>query len=357
MKILRLTTLLDFGGQERKYISFTESKNLLNHQYVFGAIGYGGNAEKILRERGFEVHILNRNFSIRNLSNIWAVYQLIKKVKPDVVHTAAAEANFHGILAAKLAGVKYIIGEEIGIPNHSKNAQFIFRQIYKAAQQVICVSAAVKNHLVKIKEIPEEKGVVIYNPAESPDFIKHRITDQFNIVYVGRLEKVKNVEALIKAFSRIFQTNAILTLVGDGRERKNLENLARELKIEKNVQFVGFATDPHEYLQSADLFVLPSFSEGFGIAAVEAMLMRVPVLCSNVGGIPEFVEHEKTGWLFNPNNLEELSAKLKEVMEMDPTSLEEIGINGYKSVKEVFTKKKYVENLEKLYETRYEAKK
>ena len=70
MKILRLTTLLDFGGQEKKYISFTEKPEILSYDYEFAAIGFGGNAERTLRERGFVVHILNRNFSIRNLSNI-----------------------------------------------------------------------------------------------------------------------------------------------------------------------------------------------------------------------------------------------------------------------------------------------
>src|SRR5690606_13205448 len=105
MKVLRLTTLLNFGGQEKKYISFTEFPELLEFDYEFAAIGYGGHAEIVLKERGFQVHILNKNFSVKNLSNIWSVYKLIKKLKPDVVHTAAAEANFHGIIAAKLAGV------------------------------------------------------------------------------------------------------------------------------------------------------------------------------------------------------------------------------------------------------------
>src|SRR5690606_18228881 len=142
---------------------------------------------------------------------------------------------------------------------------------------------------------------------------------------------VKNVEMLIKAFSGISQKHKVLTLVGDGRERENLEKLVKELNIQENVKFVGFATNPHHYLKSADLFVLPSFSEGFGIAAVEAMLMKIPVLCSNVGGIPEFVEDKKTGWLFNPNNLDELSLKLKQIIEMSPISLHEIGIKGYNS--------------------------
>gem|GEM_PF-3709976 len=69
MKILRLTTLLDFGGQEKQYLSFTEQPELLKHHYVFAAIGFGGNAEETLRKRGFEVHILNQPFAIKNMSN------------------------------------------------------------------------------------------------------------------------------------------------------------------------------------------------------------------------------------------------------------------------------------------------
>lgn len=351
MKVLRLTTLLDFGGQERKYISFSENKAFLHHQYVFAAIGYGGNAERILKERGFEVHILNRQFAIKNLSNIWAVYQLIKRVKPDVVHTAAGEANFHGIIAAKLAGVKTIIGEEIGIPSHSNTAQKIFRWVYRLADTIVCVSKAVKKHLVLIGEIPENKGLVVYNPAHAPSFTERIVSnDFFHIVYVGRLEKVKNVDTLLKAFSKLNQQQLRLTIVGEGRERANLEQLCEDLSISEYINFVGFSNDPHQYLATADLFVLPSYSEGFGIAVVEAMLMKVPVLCSNVGGIPEFVKDNENGWLFNPRNEEELVNKLNDIANKDKKEITEIGIKGFNDVNNVFTMKQYVQNLENLYE-------
>jgi glycosyltransferase involved in cell wall biosynthesis len=351
MKILRLTTLMDFGGQERKYISFTENSNILNHHYVFAAIGYGGNAEKLLKERGFEVHILNRNFSIKNISNIWAVYQLIKRVNPDIVHTAAGEANFHGIIAAKLAGVKIIIGEEIGIPSHSKIAQRFFKQVYSFAKKVICVSEAVKRHLNEIGEIITEKGVVIYNPANAPtDSHLYSDPNVFNIVYVGRLEKVKNVEMLLHAFNKIDNTNIHLTIVGEGRERENLEGITNHFSLNENVTFTGFSQNPHQFLEGADLFVLPSFSEGFGIAVVEAMLMKVPVLCSNVGGIPEFVKDNENGWLFNPLKEDELVEKLNTILAKNKIDLREIGLKGYNDVNNVFTVEKYVENLENLYE-------
>lgn len=351
MKVLRLTTLLDFGGQERKYLSFTENSELLHYQYVFAAIGYGGNAGKLLKDRGFEVHILNRPFAIKNLSNIWVVYRLIKKVKPDVVHTAAGEANFHGIIAAKLAGVKTIIGEEIGIPSHSKMAQKVFSWVYILADKIVCVSKAVKDYLVSIGEIPADKGEVVYNPAHAPSVDnRHAHPEHFSIVYVGRLEKVKNVETLLTAFSKLHNDKVHITIVGDGRERNALEQLCKDLSIVERVKFVGFSKDPHQYLSSADLFVLPSFSEGFGIAVVEAMLMKVPVLCSNVGGIPEFVVDNENGWLFNPLDEGELVDKLNTIIGKDKNELRKMGLKGFSDVNNVFTLKKYVENLEDLYE-------
>lgn len=349
MKILRLTTLLDFGGQERKYISFTETPELLNFEYEFAAIGFGGNAEETLRKRGFEVHILNQPFAIKNISNIWKVYQLIKKVKPDIVHTAAAEANFHGIIAARLAGVKYVIGEEIGIPNHSSAAQKVFRWVYKLADKVIGVSKSVKDHLVKTGEISENKGVVIYNPVSIPKSFPKISSEFFQIVYVGRLEKVKNVATLIQAFAKIQNSNSTLTIVGDGRERTGLESLAKDLKIEDRVVFTGFQAEPSQFLSQSDLYVLPSYSEGFGIAAVEAMFLKVPVLATSVGGVPEFINHGENGWLFNPNSVEDLVEKLTYILSLNTDDRASIGNKGFEDVSNRFTVEKYIENLETLY--------
>lgn len=350
MKILRITTLLDFGGQEKKYISFTEKPELLKNEYIFAAIGYGGNAEKILKERGFVVHILNKKFAIINISNIWSVYQLIKKLNPDVVHTAAAEANFHGIIAAKLAGVKVIIGEEIGIPNHSPSAQKVFGLVYKLASKLICVSKSVKNHLINIGEITDSKGIVLYNPVSVAKAFPKLESEKFQIVYVGRLEKVKNVETLLRAFAKVNNENLQLTIVGEGRERQNLERLVQELKTEGQIIFKGFQTEPSKFVCDADLYVLPSYSEGFGIAAVEAMFQKVPVLCSNVGGIPEFVIHGENGWLFNPQSVDDLVSQLKVIISMEKETRIAIGTRGFNDVINQFTVEKYIKNLEEIYE-------
>lgn len=353
MKIVRLTTLLDFGGQERKYISFAKMKGILQHEYIFSAISYGGHAEEFIKEQGFEVKIFNRNPAIRNISTIITLYKWFKSIKPDVVHTAAAEANFHGVIAAKLAGVPYIIAEEIGFPSHSKKARLVFKCCYYLTDNVVCVSKAVKDFLISIGELQSSKAVVIYNPVITPlSLEKSTLVDgKFKIVSVGRLEKVKNMQLLIETFATLqLQDKATLTIVGDGRERLYLESLISQYQLEGSVSITGFSSTPEEYVTSADLFILPSLSEGFGIAVVEAMLQKVPCLCSKVGGIPEFIEDGISGWLFDPNDKVEFSQKLSQCINMKEEVRNEIAEKGFDSVNGVFTLEKYVNVLEDLYE-------
>jgi glycosyltransferase involved in cell wall biosynthesis len=350
MRIVRLTTSLDFGGQEKKYISFTNIKNRLLNQYVFAAIGRGGYAEQNLKTKGFEVYIFNRNPSVVNFFNIFILYRRFRRIKPDIVHTAAAEANFHGILAARLAGVKIVIAEEIGFPSHSLKAQLVFSIIYRLVRVVVCVSEAVRDFLVEIGEIPAEKGVVIYNPVSPSKHVKREIQPYFTIVTVGRLETVKNHRLLLEVLAELSDKSIRLILVGDGSERPNLEETIDQLNLKEQVWITGFISEPEQFLAKADLFVLPSLSEGFGIAAVEAMQMGVPSLCSKVGGIPEFIEDGKNGWLFDPHDKSELIAKIELILEMDREKRDTVGMHGRSSVADRFSEERYIEILEGLYE-------
>lgn len=349
MKIIRLTTLLDFGGQEKQYISFTEGKSFIKNEYIFAAIGQGGFAAKTIRNNGFAVKIFNENPRVTNLKNIWKLYRWFKSEKPDVVHTAAAEANFHGIIAARLAGVPFIVAEEIGFPNHSGKAKLFFRMLYKLTNRVVCVSEAVKQFLIDTKEITTAQGTVIYNPVSIPKTVPTEKGAFFTIVSVGRLEKVKNQALLVRVFAKLQKQNCKLVLVGDGRERKNLEALIEQLNIGDKVEMTGFTSEPERYLSKADLFVLPSLSEGFGIAAVEAMLLGIPSLCSNVGGLPEIIDNGKTGWLFNPESETELTDLLNSIMSMPKDELSKIGQQGCDKVADTFTIEKYVQRLEQFY--------
>ncbi len=348
MKIIRLTTLLDFGGQEKQYISFTDQPELLQHEYIFAAIGHGGHAEDILNQRGFKTKIFNLPVGVKNLKNIWILRNWIKSIKPDIVHTAAAEANFHGILAAKLAGVPVIIGEEIGLPRHSNLAKITYRWVYGFADNLIGVSQSVSDELIKMEEIPASKAVTIYNPVSVPKFFRKKDNEIFNWIYVGRLSGVKNVDTLIKAFKHLnHPTKGVLNIVGEGDQRVSLEDLAGN---DKNIVFHGFHSEPEKFVSQADVFVLPSYTEGFGIAAVEAMFQQVPCLCSNVGGIPEFIQDNKNGWLFDPNDISMLIRKMEQILQLSPDEISQMGLRAYQDVIDKFTVEKYIRNLEGFYE-------
>lgn len=119
------------------------------------------------------------------------------------------------------------------------------------------------------------------------------------VVHVSNFRRVKNVSHVVEVFHRILQEgiSAKLLLVGDGPDRSNVEQLTRDLEIQGAVRFLGKQDPVQEILSIADLFLLTSGSESFGLAPLEAMACGVPVVCSDVGGLPELVAGSKAGFL------------------------------------------------------------
>ncbi|MBI4420013.1 MAG: N-acetyl-alpha-D-glucosaminyl L-malate synthase BshA, partial [Gemmatimonadetes bacterium] len=118
------------------------------------------------------------------------------------------------------------------------------------------------------------------------------------LMHVSNFREVKRVLDVVRIFARVrAEVPAVLVLVGDGPERPGAEEEARRLKVEGDVRFLGKLHSSAELLRSADLFLLPSQTESFGLAALEAMACGVPVIASRVGGLPELVVHGETGAL------------------------------------------------------------
>ena len=121
------------------------------------------------------------------------------------------------------------------------------------------------------------------------------------LMHASNFRPVKNIPAVIKIFAEVRkQRPTKLVMVGDGPEKPGAEQLARELGVQRDVLFLGNQDCMEELLPLADVFLLPSSSESFGLVALEAMSAEVPVVASNIGGIPEVVEHGVTGFLHDP---------------------------------------------------------
>jgi L-malate glycosyltransferase len=129
------------------------------------------------------------------------------------------------------------------------------------------------------------------------------------LVHTSNFRKVKRVEDVIRIFQMVYkEVPCKLLLIGDGPERQNLEALCREVGLCHEVRFLGKQDAVEELLAVSDLFIIPSASESFGLAALEAMACQVPVISSNVGGLPEINIHGETGYLCEVGDVEGMAA-------------------------------------------------
>jgi len=151
----------------------------------------------------------------------------------------------------------------------------------------------------EIEVIPNFIDTDVYKPQEDKCFRKNLAgKDEKIIVHTSNFRAVKRVADTIKTLELVRKkVPAKLLLIGDGPERSECERLSRELKLYDHVKFLGKQEGLVEILNSADLFLIPSQSESFGLAALEAMACGVPVISSSVGGLPELIRHNETGFI------------------------------------------------------------
>lgn len=138
------------------------------------------------------------------------------------------------------------------------------------------------------------------------------------LVHVSNFRKVKRVEDVLKVFAKVYkEIPSKLLLIGDGPERHNLEELCRKMELCHETRFLGKQDAVEELLAIADLFMMPSGSESFGLAALEAMACEVPVISSDVGGLPEVNIHGKTGYLSPVGDVEDMARNALSILKDD----------------------------------------
>ncbi len=170
------------------------------------------------------------------------------------------------------------------------------------------------------------------------------------LAHVSNFRKVKRVEDVIKMFEKVRQQlPSKLLMIGDGPERQNAEEISRHLSICNDIRFLGKQEQMDEILSIADLFVLPSQYESFGLSALEAMACAVPVISTNVGGLPEINIHGDTGFLSDVGDTDAMAQYAWEILKDDST------LQAYKqralAQARRFEKKDIIPQYETLYES------
>jgi len=169
------------------------------------------------------------------------------------------------------------------------------------------------------------------------------------LIHISNFRKVKRIDDVVEIFKRVHdKIPSRLLLVGDGPERSTAEQMARDYGIHDKVRFVGKVRDTREVLQYGDLFLLPSETESFGLAALEAMSVGVPVVSSNAGGIPEVNIHGYSGYLSNVRDVDDMAANALKILSTDK-GLKQFKQNAFE-LSHHFTLENVIPKYEALYE-------
>ncbi|MBI2625988.1 MAG: glycosyltransferase family 4 protein [Candidatus Nealsonbacteria bacterium] len=276
------------------------------------------NGVKIFRTSLFNLGDLSYSSPVHILTALpfifFKSFLLILSQKIDLLHCQGFLGSCMGYCLSKITGMPYIVTVQ-----RLEEKNFFKKIVYRKANVCIAASSAIQKYF---EEIGCSNIEVIPNGVDLKRFenLKKQQKDDFMVMTVARLEKVKGIDYLIGAFARpglLGRPGLKLLVIGDGSERNNLERLTKELNLEDKVKFVGQIPPEGipEYLAMADCFVLPSLKEGFGIAVLEAMAAGVPVVASRVGGILDIVEDKKTGLLVEPGNVEDISQSIQRIFQ------------------------------------------
>ncbi len=283
-----------------------------------------GGAEKIvlllhegLRERGLDARIISLRGDTSGINDAYslglvsprdprAIFRIMKYLKQhassgDVIHAHLFPSSLYAGLAGKICGFRRsLLFTEHSTSNARRNKMFgklLDRFIYSLYPRIACISSGTRNALNKWVPTVRQKSVVIENGVELvfDDFIVRSQKQKPVVVSVGRLHPAKDYVTALQAIAQLTDCDFEYWIVGEGNERKNLEVLAQKLGIVNKVRFCGYVAELKSIFLKADIFLMTSKWEGFGLAAVEAMNAGLPIVASDVPGLAEIVGSEVSG--------------------------------------------------------------
>ena len=301
------------------------------------------------------------------------VAELSRSVKFDIIHvhdwlTAEAGVSSKHFLNKSLVSTVHSteVGRSQGLHNPDS---FLIDGIewwmtYEAKRVIVC-SNSVKWELESHFNLPHDKVTVIPNGVEISNFnlninrekVKRRYGIKPNeriVLFIGRLVPQKGVDTLIKAVPLIIQRHrdAKILIAGDGWSRTYLEELAKSMGLGDHVRFLGFISDWElaDLMVAADVLVVPSVYEPFGIVALEGMAAGTPVVATNIGGLSEIIEHDKTGVLVYPRNPESIAWGVNRVLS-DHKYADWLVRNARKKVLEAYSWEEIAKRTVEVYES------
>jgi len=336
-KIFYLITKGNFGGAQRYVYELASSLPTSDYE-VSVILGEGETLAKKLTEKNIRVVSLpelSRNINLASdWSVFWSLYRIFRRERPDIIHLNSSKIGGLGSLAGRLAGIKKIIFTGHGWPFNEKRPWwqkkiltfFSWLTIVFSHQTILVAKSLMKP--ISAWPLTTGKLKIIHNGIDYINFLSERDArtlllpnkaDKFWIGTVAELHPNKGLDILIEAFARLVKDmlgsqtgwSLYLVIIGEGEERARLEKIISDKRLDGRIILLGQVEEARKYLRAFDVFVLPSRTEALPYALLEAGSAGVPIVASEVGGIPEIIPDAEYGLLVPPENIHELEKSLK----------------------------------------------
>ena len=308
MKIAHVVDSMEVGGAETLVRQMCHLQREQGHDPEVYAIAALGPLGEQMRAEGFRVQ---SNVGQHLVDSSRHFLRIFRSSRPDVVHLHNPTPTMYAAPAARVAGVRSIVSTRHSLVAPPRN--LTMERKYKVAalfcDWIVGICEATTSNIKDAGSAPHRKILTVYNgsvPVKPPPPDQRPQKTGFTLMYVGRLEPVKNLQFLLNAFrAAVAQAPELrLWLVGDGTERQRLEQVTDELGVRSNVTFWGQQMDVAPFFSSADAFVMSSVSEGLPMSLLQALSSRLPAVVTDVGGMAEVVRLAQAGITVPLNNAE-----------------------------------------------------
>jgi glycosyltransferase involved in cell wall biosynthesis len=379
IRVLRVIARLNMGGPALHVTYLARGLQARGYEttLVAGDVGRGEESMAFVAEQA-DVDVvrlpgLSRDLSpFRDAVAAWRVARIIRRVRPDVVHTHTAKAGAIGRVAALLAGpgrrpvVVHTFHGHVLRGYFGSAGTLLFRAIEtvlaRFTDRLVAVSPEVRDELVGLHVAPRRKFSVIRLGIELEPRVRfdgdaadvrrrHGIApDRFVVGWFGRMTAVKRTEDLLTMLAGLRERgiDALLLFVGDGDDRDRLEQRAHDLGLARSCLFVGYQQDVAPWYAICDAVVLTSASEGTPVTIIEALAAGRPVVATKVGGVPDVVDDGETGFLVRPRDTHALAERL-EILARDPERRRSMGETGRRRMLERYAVDRLVDDVDVLY--------
>lgn len=346
MKIIRVMHLLQsnqFSGAESVVINIMKLfQNNSEIEMVY--VSPKGPIKNVLVHENVQFYLLDR-FDNKNIG------QVIRSIKPDIIHAHDFNASVRVSQFRNVKIISHIHHNPLWL-SHLNIKTVVYALVSHRFKKIIGVSSAVKKEYI-FRHLIENKFIILPNCVNASAVIEKSKcyipqVETLDVLFVGRLAIPKDPLLFLKIIKYLVKHKKDLKvgMVGDGPLRSKCKDYIASNNLVNNIKMYGFQNNPYPYMRKAKFLIVPSKWEGFGLVAVEAMLLKKPVICSGVGGLKDIVDDECGEICRSINDYVSSAFELLE----KPEVLEKKGNIAYKKAMEYADVDTYYKHIENIYQ-------